>query len=499
MKRILILYIATIFLTGCGDFLEEELLTDFSPDNYYTRPEHAETAVNAIYPWMRSFTDGSGTFGASPFMMLEFITGKAETEVGQNIFNFNLQELTHDSNLEYGNVWWRSCYRGIGSANLAIKYIPDINMDESRKQLLLGEARFLRAFYYFHLVRIFGDVPMVTEPTESLDDILAAPSPVKSIYDEVIVPDLLEAERSGLPAMSPEGRVSAGAVKAMLAKVYLTMAGYPLQESDKYALAAAKAKEVIDLNVYDLFSGYDEFRDPGSDNTVEHIFMTQYALGIAETVVPNWLLPNFRGVSIYTDEFGSLFSTPSFYNSFEDGDKRKEERQFFYTWLPGHPSDWDAGQVPDSINLGNFYIYKFFDEEAILNTARSEKNWPIFRYAEVLLIYAEAQNEAEGSPNGLAYEALNAVRNRAFGPSGELSGLSQSAFREAVWKERNHELCFENKMWYDMIRTRKVMDDNTSQFVDLLGYTNVFGAAYQEEDLLFSVPQRELDNNPNLR
>lgn len=498
MKKILIILIIAISFTRCSDFLDEDLQTDFSPDNYYTKPEHAETAVNAIYPWMRSFTNGSGTFGASPFMMLEFITGKAETEIGQNIYNFNLQELTHDSNLEYGNVWWRSCYSGIGSANLALKYVPEINMDENRKKLLLGEARFLRAFYYFHLVRIFGDVPLIVEPTESLDNILTEVSPVKSIYDEVIVPDLLEAENSGLPATSPEGRVSMGAVKSLLSKVYLTMAGYPLQENDKYALAAAKAKEVIDMNTYGLFTGYDDLRNPDSDNGVEHIFMTQYALGIAETAVPNWLLPNFRGISLYTDEFGSMFSTPAFYNSFEDGDMRKEERQFFYTWFPGHPSDWEAGQVPDSINLGNFYIYKFFDEEAILNTARSEKNWPIFRYAEVLLIYAEAQNEADGSPNGLAYNALNEIRNRAFGPSGELSGLSQTQFREAVWRERYHELCFENKMWYDMIRTRKVMDDNNGQFVDLLGYTNFFGAVYQEEDLLFSIPQRELDNNPNL-
>src|SRR5690606_15670231 len=163
--------------------------------------------------------------------------------------------------------YWTNMYRGIANANLAIARIPEITMDDAAKNKFLGEARFLRALYYYDLVRIFGKIPLITEPV-SLDSEKLYPSPAseEEIYN-VIVEDLLVAETSGLPYTDPSGRVTLGAVKSLLSSVYLTMAGYPLQKGNEYYQKAAdKANEVIQANQYTLFTSYDHLHDPAKKN-----------------------------------------------------------------------------------------------------------------------------------------------------------------------------------------------------------------------------------------
>src|SRR5690606_16954364 len=150
------------------------------------------------------------------------------------------------------------------------------------------------------------------------------------VYD-LIVSDLTDAENANLPWRDGSGRVSMGAVKTLLADVYLTMAGYPLQKTENYALAAAKAKEVIDSEEFGLFETYDELHDPATKNTGEYIFMTQFAAGIQSG---NWqaaILPYNLGISAYSDQTGGIFSTNAFVDSYETGDKRAEEKQFYFT------------------------------------------------------------------------------------------------------------------------------------------------------------------------
>src|SRR5699024_12756202 len=135
------------------------------------------------------------------------------------------------------------------------------------------------------------------------------------------------------------------------------------------------------------------------------------------------------------------------------------------------------------------------DEEAVLNSASSGMNWPLFRYAEVLLIYAEAENEING-PTSSAYEAINKIRKRAEIPA--LSGLSQTEFREAVWEEKWHELCYENKIWYDMGRIRKAYDRETKEFDDDVGHTCIYGPTLTERELLYPIPASEIRNNESI-
>lgn len=483
---------ALLFLgTGCDDFLKEENLSDYTQENYFTKPEHAESAVNAVYSTLRFMTNGTGTYGESPFMMLEFPTGLTKTDVGQSFFNNELRMLNANADNNYFYVWWRNCYLGIANANLAISRIPDITMDEVTKARLLGEAHFLRAFYYYHLVRIYGDVPLIIEPVDATSPLLyPTRTPQAEVYNQ-IVNDLVTAEASGLPDNDASGKASLGAVKSLLASVYLTMAGYPLQGGQEYyQMAADKAKEVIDAGWYTLFDDYDALHTTTTENTGEFIFQTQYAVGIATNPVTAFLLPRSRDIAAYSDEFGALYPTPEFYNSYESDDKRAQEQEFYY-------SEYPAYEAPHNIvQFGGHYIFKFFDKEAVLQTAQSGLNWTLLRYPEVLLIYAEAINEASGSPTAEAYNAVNQIRERADLP--ELSGLSQQTFREAVWRARYHELAFENKAWFDMIRTRKAYNPTTNTFDDFVGHEFTYGPKLTEKYLLFPIPSREINNNKGL-
>ncbi|UOB17811.1 RagB/SusD family nutrient uptake outer membrane protein [Abyssalbus ytuae] len=486
--KIFIISFLLITASGCSDFLDEENKSDYTQENYFKTAEHAESAINTLYAALRFVSDGSGTYGESPFMMLEFPTGLLNTEVGQSQYNNNYRNLTANAEDNYAYIWWDRSYEAIANANLAIERIPAINMNEGDKNKFVGQAKFMRAFHYFNLVRMFGDIPLILKPVDaSSDQLYASRSPQQDVYD-AIVADLLDAEESGLPFTDSTGRISLGAVKTLLSSVYLTMAGYPLQAGDSYyKLAADKAKEVIDSDGYSLFDDYDKLHDSNVKNTGEFIFQNQYLSGVFNSSVTAWLLPRSLNISQFSDEFGCMYPTIAFINAHEAGDKRLEEQEFYYTQ---YPSIEDPNEM---VNFSATYIFKHFDEDAVLRTAQSDLSWTFFRYAEVLLTYAEAGFEAYG-PIPEVLEAVNQIRRRA-----ELTEFDASVTREIIWKERFYELSFENKYWFDMVRRRKVLNLNTGNFEDFVGHQFTYGPTLTEKYLLFPIPQREISNNNNLR
>lgn len=485
----LLILIALLFgVSSCSDFLEEEDPSNFTIGSYFKTPAHAQSAVTAIYESLRAVRGGG--YGGAPWLMLEFQTGLANTELGQARNSIIIRNLENTADNSYGATYWTSSYRGIANANLAILKIPEIKMEESEKSQLLGQALFLRAYFYYNLVRIFGSVPLITEPV-GLNSPTLYPSEasVEEIY-ALIVEDLTSAESSGLPYNDTSGRVTKGAVQSLLASVYLTMAGYPLQKGEEYyKLAANKAKEVIDSGEYSLFPSYDDLHDPAKNNLGENIFMVQYAAFVSPSNWQSLILAYNRNISAYSAETGAIFAEEKFVDSYEAGDKRVEEKVFYYT---SYTSASDRSEV---IDLGGHYLYKFFDTEANLKTASSGLNWDIIRYANVLLIYAEAANEVSG-PSAASYGAINQIRTRAALPN--LTGLNQQEFREAVWRERWHELSYENKTWFDMVRIRKGFNLETLEFDNYIGYQFVNGPVLTERELLFPIPTDEIRNNENL-
>ncbi len=493
-------YLCSLMLlttVGCSDFLDESDPSNLTPDSFYTTAKHAESAIAAVYADARFVGNGAGIF-SSNWQLLEAPTGTSTTQTAQNSDLNNLYSLSYDANTLHIRNWWRGVYKVIANTNLVLENVPSIEMDEAQKNKVLGEARFFRAWAYFYAVRLWGDVPLITMPQSATsEDFSPTRSSQKEVYDQIVA-DLQGAESAGLPWTDESGRVSQSAVKSLLAKVYLTMAGHPLNETARYADAASKAKEVIDnAGPIDLFDTYGQVHDESLGNTVEHIFSLQYNDEVAGNPMGN-MFPNFQPVT-YRGPSGTGSTVPEieFYNSFEAGDLRTVDREgWFY-------SSYYTNGDGELFDLGAPYIFKHFNVTAngtfgVPGTAKDNLNMPIIRFAEVLLIYAEASNEASG-PTQDAVDALTRIRDRAELTTPTLGEFTQESLREAVWKERWHELCYEQITWFDMVRLRKVLNSETAGFDDFVGHVNLSSdQALQEKHLLFPLPEQEMINNPNL-
>jgi starch-binding outer membrane protein, SusD/RagB family len=502
IKNFALLFVCTalFIVSGCSDFLEEKDPSNISPDTYFTLAEHAEPVINATYENLRFFSGGAGIF-SNNFQLLDALSGIARTETAQNSDLNNLYGFSYTGDNLHLSQWWRELYEGIANANLAIDKISQIPppFDEAERTRWMGHAYFLRALHYFYLVRLWGDVPLITKPVYNLQstDLFPSRTPVAAVYDQIVA-DLLQAEAAGLPMKDETGRASQGAIKSLLANVYLTMAGYPLNRgAEYYQKAAEKANEVITSGQFNLFADYNSLHQRNNKNKTEHIFMVQYSVASnVDNGMQPLFHPNIKDMSAYGTEIGTTVPTTAFYNSYEPGDKRAVNQQgYFYT-------SYFAGGNGSVFQLNNPYIFKHFDYEAngvpgTGGSARSDLNWPLIRFAEVLLTFAEASNEVSG-PTQAAIDAVKRIRDRAGLSTPTLGTITKEQLRELIWKERWHELCYEGITWFDMQRLRKVYDEQTNSFENFVGATLSTGVTLQEKHLLLPLPAADFRNNPNL-
>lgn len=194
--------------TSCKDFLKEDNRSTLTQESYFTNATQAQSAVDGLYNRLRLLNSDNG-YGESNWIGLELMALHATT-LGQSFNNNQLLNQSIDPANPYFSSMWNNAYNGIGAANLAITRIPAISMDETLKKSLLGQAYFIRAFLYYHLVRLYGDVPLLTNPIDATSpDLYPARSPQAEVYD-LIIKDLQLAEQAGLPAVDRTGRISQG-------------------------------------------------------------------------------------------------------------------------------------------------------------------------------------------------------------------------------------------------------------------------------------------------
>ncbi|MDB4172170.1 RagB/SusD family nutrient uptake outer membrane protein [Flavobacteriaceae bacterium] len=496
INRVFSIVLITTTILSCSDFLEENNQSSLNPDSFYKTGTHAESALNAVYATTRDIFGGFSGGNSSNWHLLEAVSGQSVNNSSSNPDLNSLASLSYTSNLIHARNVWAGTYKLIGNANMVIENVPDIFMSEDRKKQILGEAYFLRAWAYFNAVRIWGDIPLLTSPVGTGSPDFYAERTSQSIVYDQIVSDLQFAETAGLPFIDQSGRVSTAAVKSLLSKVYLTMAGHPLNKTEHYADAAEKAKEVIDNGELSLFNTYGEIFLESNENKQEHIFSIQYAPNVSANYESLSFLPSLNITKGGAVGWQTNLPETNFYNSFESGDKRKVNRQgWFYT-------DYFVGGSGAITDLGGPHIFKAFNvanfgSDTVEGNGQGDfLNFSVIRFAEVLLIYAEASNEVSG-PTSAAIEAVKKVRDRA-GLTTPTS-LSKDLFRELVWKERWHELCFERITWFDMVRLKKVFNSKTGGFDNFVGHTVLStNQSLQEKHLLFPIPALELVNNPNL-
>ena len=483
IKNILTIAVLAVLAISCSDeFLDKAPLDTINTDNFYQTEEDAINAVNGAYQplqwpklynmrmWTTDIMAGNSIVGAG---------GGDDGRETQDMANF----VTTTDNPGVLDLF-RGPWPGILRSNIVLEKIPAMGIDESLKNRILGEAHFLRAHYYFILVRFFGDVPLITKPQVPGDDLRPARTDKSLVYDLII--DDLTTAKDLLPTKSSYssndlGRVTKGAATGLLAKVYLTLG--------EWENVISLSNEVAALG-YRLNENYADNFDVYNKNSVESLFEVQYTGDAGEDFwsdenQASWLstFQGPRNSGMVAGGWGWNQPTLEFYNAYEKNDLRKNAT-VFYEDCP----DFDSQKYNPTYSITGFNLRKFLVTKAISATSdNSPMNFPVLRYADVLLMKAEALNELNRTSEAEA--PLNEVRERV--GLDAVSGKSQSEMKEIILNERRLELAFEGQRWFDLIRV-----DNGQWGLDFLHSIGKVNAT--EKHLLFPIPLKEIESNPNL-
>lgn len=384
-----------------------------------------------------------------------------------------------------GDLLWLAHYQAITNVNNALTAIKQKRVKGESTQtvtFLTAEGRFLRAFNYFYLVRIFGGVPLITEDTPDPANNLMARAEIKDLYAQ-IVSDLKYAA-ANLPQSwsGATGKETSGTALSLLAKVYLTMATYPLNDPTNYQKAADAALAVMNSGIYKLTTGCENVFLPSNEYSSEMIWAFNSTYNDKSSAARGWAPAEWLDGG-----WDNVVCDTAFEHHWPD-----QPRKNAYLMLT---SDGTLTGVPytQAFATSSPYCKKFFyyldPNDFIGNTCAN--NMPILRYADVLLMYAEAANQANGSPTQAACDAINQVIDRANGYVSNAThpllttSMNKQAFDEAVIQERSWELCFEwPDRWFDICRKR-ILDKVSSPYPQYL-------ANFSVDRYLFPIPQNDL-------
>lgn len=491
MKLIKYISIAVVaaFLPACSDFLDKVPEDSINTSNFFQTEDDANAAINGAYQplqwpklynmrmWTTDIMAGNSIVGAG---------GGTDGIETQDEANF----VTSTDNQGVLDMW-RGPWPGILRCNIILQKVPGMSISESLKKRVLGEAYFLRAHYYFILVQFFGDVPLVLKPVEPGDDLRPFRNPKADVYKQI------ESDLSLAVNLLPEreqysgtniGRASKGSAVGMLAKVELTLGNYQ---------RVINLCDSVKSLGYALNTNYADNFNPATENSVESLFEVQYVAGAGKDFWSNenqasWLstFTGPRGSNMAAGGWGWDQPTQEFINAYETGDLRKDVTVFY----EGCPK-FDGADYKKSYSTTGYNLRKFMVPLSVSPTYdNSPLNFPVLRYADVLLMKAEALNElGQTDVAQLLATDDNATLNKVRVRAGLLNvtGLNQDDLRNRILHERRMELAFEGQRWFDLIRVKG--GQYGIDFLHSIGKSNM-----SSKYLLFPVPQKERDTNPNL-
>lgn len=501
MKKIIkqySLWLLIIFTSvACkDDFLDEKMYSQLGPANFYKTEVDAIAALNGVYDGFQS----EDYYGKTIWHLADY-----PTEMHYGFWSDAFDRYTYEDD-ENSRLYpfWKMAWEINNRANSVIERVPAISFkNEDLQKRIIGEAKFLRALNYFNMVRLFGHIPLITSETTSTDENqLMKQVPRTEIYTQ-IVEDLEYAEEN-LPVTQGEaGRATRGAAKALLGKVYLTMAGYALNYStgelekgdvQYFRLAADKLKEVIDLNAYKLESVYEDVFDVDNPNGKEVVFSVQYLAGTGgynggegNSWTPVWV-PKGSGIALV--EWKSAGTPIDFFNSYPDGDQRRDA-SFMTSYIDGNGATVEYPTSP----LVAPHLRKFLSDIqegpdpnfSAIDGKDYGCDFPVIRYSDVLLMYTEALNELDAA-NKLF--GINEVRVRA--GLDPLTTDDQETLRQEILQERKWELTGEGQGWFDYVRLAVLLEPGNSNG-DKSGYLYPTDRNY-----LYPIPFTAMEINPNL-
>ncbi|GGZ87328.1 RagB/SusD family nutrient uptake outer membrane protein [Algibacter mikhailovii] len=478
-------------VTSCDEALDLQPETTWAAEEFYAN----ENDINAALAGIHSSISSGNSFGNQIMLMYP------GTDESYKLKDWNERNPVsinaHNSNSEGVIHAWQNLYAGINNANNLIKYInPDNFENEADFNKFLAEGRFLRGFMYYHLTCWYNEIPLRLEPIKDQSSNNMAPSPVEDVYEQIIDDLTFAAENlpSSFDAGYNIGHANSGAAHAMLAKVYLKAAGYPLRATEingknPYQGAKEHCRVIMEDLGHDLNSGYKEVfvnfiqnKYDLKESIFEIVYRNAVDLGInigGRNGFVNGLFYNIR-----TSKVGEPGTSPEVSPSpvhdyiYEDGDTRKawnipgyggvknqwnpngrvnaQAHSLAWGWTPGKFRRWDAA-YPDDLDKTNEQLQPIITLETPqpVHQAITGINIPLIRFSDVLLMFAEAENELNG-PTAAAQSAIDKVRNRAgldnLATAKPDAIAGKTAFFDEIVDERLRELCFEGHRKHDLIR-----------------------------------------------
>jgi hypothetical protein len=496
MKKSLLLLLSLTVLAGCGEsFLEVQPTDRFTQQTFWKTREHAEAGLNATYAALLN----GNLYGGNTPIFWDVLTPNLFMYNNPNGFS-NVAQGIHDAaNTGIINNLWGACYGGIGRANNLLANVGGIAMDETLKKRFAAEAKFLRALFYHHLRTLYGGVPIILDVANAETQASLPRSKAEDVLAQ-IVKDLDEAAPD-LPlsyGSTERGRATKGAALALKARALLY--------AGRWAEAATAAKAVMDSKTYSLFPDYRGLFYLENEGNPEVIFDAQFKF------------PEFaHGFDVNLDQFNGAAPLPDLVNEYylTDGKSIKDSPLYnpqkpydnrdprllatvMYVGSQYKGAPVTEGQYPQTgFGQKKYTIYKDNERPAATKVeGQSELNFIILRYADVLLMYAEAQNEAAG-PDASVYDAVNQVRRRVKMPDLP-AGLTKDAMRGEIRHERRVELAGEGLYYHDIRRWRTAETVMNGDIFNAKGQrigTRRFNAS---RDYLWPIPSVAIQLNPAL-
>ena len=466
--------------SSCSDFLEQNPQTDLSENDFYKTADDILSAVNGVYSSLQE-----GDIYGNWYVFGEIPSDNTRNQLSGSVTTQNeFDQFYIDTQNSMIANFWKAAYKVINRTNTVLGRIDGIEINTELANRYKLECKFIRALMYFNLVRVYGDVPLVLKEISISESYDILREPKENVYNQIIA-DLKEAQ--GLPvsySTAEDGRATQGAAKALLANVYMTL--------HKYAEAETILAEIINSGQYSLLEntpgslnidGYKNVFSPVNHNSKEGIFEIQFLKGgYGEgSNYANNFAPENSGTNVVAvgGTGGNNIPEMDIYNAYEEGDLRRDFSMSLGYYDNRKNNEWVESR----------YVCKFMDVPYQNNDASN--NYPVIRYADVILMYAEALNQ-----NGKTAEAckyLNMTRRRGFGYQTtetspvDLQTTDKAQFALMVEQERRVELAFENHRWFDLIRTGRAVEVMRSK-----------GFSLNETNLICPIPQKQIDVNPKL-
>lgn len=466
--------------SSCSDFLEQNPQTDLSENDFYKTADDILSAVNGAYSSLQE-----GDIYGNWYVFGEIPSDNTRNQLSGSVTTQNeFDQFYIDTQNSMIANFWKAAYKVINRTNTILGRIDGIEINTELANRYKLECKFIRALMYFNLVRVYGDVPLVLKEISISESYDILREPKENVYNQIIA-DLKEAQ--DLPvsySTAEDGRATQGAAKALLANVYMTL--------HKYAEAETILAEIINSGRYSLLEntpgslnidGYKNVFSPVNHNSKEGIFEIQFLKGgYGEgSNYANNFAPENSGTNVVAvgGTGGNNIPEMDIYNAYEEGDLRRDFSMSLGYYDNRKNNEWVESR----------YVCKFMDVPYQNNDASN--NYPVIRYADVILMYAEALNQ-----NGKTAEAckyLNMTRRRGFGYQTtetspvDLQTTDKTQFALMVEQERRVELAFENHRWFDLIRTGRAVEVMRSK-----------GFSLNETNLICPIPQKQIDVNPKL-